>query len=132
MDAINEKRELPKLYITQPDLDEPKRTMQSHYHSVSTYDEPQNSQDIPNQYFSKKQLENKKFKEMTILEKVIYFASMPFHVPKVKCELITERKKYIGLIEDYQNEMVIIKVASKPRPISVPMNQIKEINMVGF
>ncbi|SFL36390.1 Spore coat protein CotO [Gracilibacillus orientalis] len=132
MDSISEKRELPKLYITQPDLAEPKRSMQSHYHSVSAYDKPQQSQDIPSQYISKKQLENKKFKEMTILEKVIYFASMPFHVPRVKCEIITERKKYVGLIEDYQNEMVIIKVASKPRPVSVPMKQIEEINMVGF
>ncbi|WP_208590200.1 CotO family spore coat protein [Gracilibacillus suaedae] len=132
MDSISKKQELPKLYITQPNMAEPKRTMQSQYHSVSAYDETQQSQDIPNQHFSKKQLKNKKFNEMTIKEKVIYFASMPFHVPKVKCELITERKKYIGLIEDYQNEMVIIKVASKPRPISVPLDQIKEINMVGF
>ncbi len=132
MDSISENRELPKLYITQPNLAEPKRTMQSRYHSVSAYDKPRQSQDIPDQYISKKQLENKTFNEMTILEKVIYFASMPFHVPRVKCELITERKKYIGLIDDYQNDMVIIKVASKPRPISIPLKQIKEINMVGL
>ncbi|MFD2657530.1 CotO family spore coat protein [Gracilibacillus thailandensis] len=132
MDSTSEKRELPKLYITQPNMAEPKRTMQSQYHSVSAYEKPQQSQDISNQYYSKNQLKNKKFNEMTIKEKVMYFASMPFHVPKVKCELITERKKYIGLIEDYQNDMVIIKVASKPRPVSVPLDQIKEINMFGL
>ncbi|WP_163583153.1 CotO family spore coat protein [Gracilibacillus saliphilus] len=132
MDSISEKKELPKLYISQPNLTEPKRTMQSHYHAVSANDKQPHAADYSSRYLPEKELKKKNFDEMTILEKVIYFASMPFHLPKVKCELITERKKYIGKIEDYQNEMVIIKVASKQRPVSVPLQQIKEINMFGL
>ncbi|WP_084040765.1 CotO family spore coat protein [Gracilibacillus boraciitolerans] len=69
---------------------------------------------------------------MTLEEKVTYYASMPFHVPKVKCEIVTERKKHVGFINDYQNKMVLVKVASKPEPISIPIDHIKEINLIGF
>ncbi|WP_058308118.1 CotO family spore coat protein [Gracilibacillus massiliensis] len=133
VDSVQTNKEVPKLYITQPELAEPSRSMQSHYQSTSKYQKEQEDHDpVNNQKIDRSQLEKKKFKNMTLEEKVTYFASMPFHVPKVKCELHTERKKYVGIIEDYQNSMVMVNVASKTAPISIPIDHIKEINLIGF
>ncbi len=133
MSSVKENNELPKLYITQPDLVEPTRSMQSHYQAKNRYqEEEENLEPVRKQKFDPDKLAKKKFKEMSIEEKVTYYASMPFHVPKVKCELLTERKKYVGIIEDFQNQMVLINVASKSTSISIPIDQIKEINLIGF
>ncbi|SHM40916.1 CotO family spore coat protein [Gracilibacillus kekensis] len=133
VDSVQTNKELPKLYITQPDLAEPSRSMQSYYQSTNKYQKrEENDEIVKKQKVASDQLDKKKFKDMTLKEKVIYFASMPFHVPKVKCELQTERKKYVGIIEDFQNQMVMVKVASKQAPVSIPIDHIKEINLIGF
>ncbi|ENH95917.1 hypothetical protein J416_13574 [Gracilibacillus halophilus YIM-C55.5] len=74
----------------------------------------------------------KRFKDMTLEEKVIHFANKPFHVPKAKCHIITEQKGYFGYIDDYQDDMVIIKLVNRARPISIPFEQIEEIKLIGF
>lgn len=144
MDSLNRKNQIPKLYITQPKITEPNRTMQSHFHSAvkhtksETKDYPKGSKKRSKRnrpvdsLDEEKTSEKKKFKDMTLKEKVMHFAKMPFHAPRVKCQVVTERKTYIGIITDYHQDMVVMRVASKNQPVSIPFKQISEINLVGF
>ncbi|UOQ86493.1 CotO family spore coat protein [Gracilibacillus salinarum] len=146
MESNNTNREIPRMYIAQPNHAEPKRSMQTAYRS-SNYNKSKQSakpQSKPKQVRPAKKrqkqeaeaptptMEKKKFKDMDVKEKVIYFADMPFHVPKNKCQIVTERRKYTGLIEDFQNDMVVLKVVNKSQPVSIPLEQIQEINLAGF
>ncbi|UOQ46949.1 spore coat CotO family protein [Gracilibacillus caseinilyticus] len=144
MESNNSNREIPRMYIAQPNHAEPRRSMQSAYHSTNYNKPKQPSKKQPKQIKPAKKrqkqevetpaptMEKKKFKDMDVKEKVIYFADMPFHVPKNKCQIVTERRKYTGLIEGFQNDMVVLKVVNKSQPVSVPLEQIQEINLVGF
>ncbi|WP_066187136.1 MULTISPECIES: CotO family spore coat protein [Gracilibacillus] len=126
MAFVKEDQESPKLYIAQPDFTKPVRRMQSSYQS-----EGKPSRVAANQ-IEQPLAKKKKVKDMTIEEKVTYFAAKPSHVPRAKCEIMTEKRKYLGIIQDYQQDMVTLRISSKAQPVTVPIEQIKRIDIIGF
>ncbi|MDX8045809.1 CotO family spore coat protein [Gracilibacillus sp. S3-1-1] len=128
MDSVNEKKYIPKLYIAQPKIAEPSRVMQSHYHSTTD----QEAEEQTDKYVEEKNEEKKKVMDMTMEEKVRYFANMPFHAPRVKCQVVTDKKTYIGIIVDEDEGKVVMRVASRNQPVVIPLRRITEINLVGF
>jgi hypothetical protein len=74
----------------------------------------------------------KKFKDMSLEEKVNYLLYSPTHIPKMKCELRTEEKTYRGIITDFQENNVFIRVGAKSSSRQVPFDQITGIKMLGL
>lgn len=141
MHSIKLSEEKPKLYITQPSLSNPTRTMQSFYHSGDSKEASETSNQEVGDQESEEELESKNtvnsfkkkaFNEMTIEEKVMYFSSQPFHAPKLTCQIVTKEKTMIGIIEEYQGNTVKIKAGKKSNLVSIAMDQIEEINLIGF
>lgn len=132
MHSIESAEGKPKLYITQPSLSTPTRSMQAYYHSGNEEQAVKKKEEERQVEEADSKLMKKAFNEMTIEEKVNYFCSLPFHAPKVKCQVVTEEKTLIGIIEGYKESMVKIKLGSKPEPVSVAIDQIEEINLIGF
>lgn len=75
---------------------------------------------------------DKKFKDMTLLEKVNYFNKIPEHAPKVRCEIKTEERKYQGIITDYKDDNVWIRMGKRSSSTKVPFDKIINIRMLGF
>ncbi|WP_374724143.1 CotO family spore coat protein [Calidifontibacillus erzurumensis] len=74
----------------------------------------------------------KRFKEMSIREKVEYLVNLPVIVPKVKCEIRTKANTYQGVIAGYANGNVIIAQRKKPFRVEVKIDDILEINRKSF
>jgi hypothetical protein len=74
--------------------------------------------------------ERKKFKDMTILEKVDYFVHTPSHLPRMRCEVITTERKYRGVILDKEENDVLIRVGRRQNRVN--FEDILEINLLGF
>lgn len=73
-----------------------------------------------------------KFKDMTIEEKVEYFMSRPRHVPKLRCQIETNERKYRGIITDFQENHVFIRVGKRSSSTKISLDQITNIRMLGF
>lgn len=73
-----------------------------------------------------------KFKDMTIEEKVEYFVSRPRHVPKLRCQIETNERKYRGIITDFQENHVFIRVGKRSSSTKISLDQITNIGMLGF
>lgn len=73
-----------------------------------------------------------KFKDMTIKQKVNYFISRPDHAPTIRCEIKTSEKKYTGVITDFENDQVLIRVGRRSASSDVPLNDITDIRIIGF
>lgn len=134
MHSIKLNEEKPKLYITQPSLSNPTRTMQSYYHSGNEESETneQESAQLLEEDNDTTSSKKKSFSEMTIEEKIIYLSSQPFHAPKVNCQIVTRDKTLIGTIEDDEADTIRIKVGSRGKLTSISKEQIEEINLIGF
>lgn len=74
----------------------------------------------------------KGFKNMTLEEKVDYFRDTPVHTPKLRCELITKDRKYRGVISDYKDDHVFIRVGRRSTSEEVPFSDITDVRMLGF
>ncbi|SFD39194.1 Spore coat protein CotO [Lentibacillus persicus] len=150
----------PLLYIQQPQIKTPEASMQSHYMTSKKQRDTkvQNSIKRPGsrQKFTKlkdddqeetfelsgenekeqsedhRPREKKKFKDMTLDERVEYFLDTPDHAPIMKCEVKTEGRNYRGIIVDYQDDNVYMRVGRRTTPTSIPFETIKEINLIGF
>jgi hypothetical protein len=72
----------------------------------------------------------KKFKDMTIQEKVHYFINTPSHLPRMKCEVRTEERKYRGIILDLEDNEVRMRVGR--RTVFITMEDIIEIQLLGL
>ncbi|QKY68624.1 CotO family spore coat protein [Lentibacillus sp. CBA3610] len=84
----------------------------------------------PNHTDTKSDQERKKFKDMSLKERVDYFLNSPKHVPVMRCEVKTDERNYRGRITDYQDDNVHMRVGR--RTAEIPFNTIKEIRMIGF
>lgn len=73
-----------------------------------------------------------KFKEMSLKEKIEYFAEGPTHLPKMKCEIKTADKTYRGMITEFDGETVYIRGGRSSRVKPVPLQQIKRVSMLGL
>lgn len=145
----------PLLYIQQPIISTPVAPMQHNYytpnHKQKVSDQIDKrkkrtiplkrshstiSQDIVEEVFeekpSEKIPEQSKFKDLTIIEKVHYFIDRSEHAPIIKCEVQTKEKKYHGVITDFENDQVLIRVGKRSSSSEVPLNEITNIRILGF
>ncbi|ALX48615.1 CotO family spore coat protein [Lentibacillus amyloliquefaciens] len=150
----------PLLYIHQPHIKSPKASMQSHYmtpkkqndttaqsnkkrigtrhhfNKSKDYDEEDiaysKESDEAQEEEDQDPEEKKKFKEMTLEERVNYFLDTPEYAPVMKCEVKTDGRNYRGLIVDYQDDHVYMRVGRRTTPTSIPFDTIKEIKLLGF
>lgn len=91
-----------------------------------------NRDDFQENVIDNKLNNDKKFKDMTLLEKVYYFKTIPEHAPKVRCEISTEERKYQGIITDYKDNNVWIRIGRSSSSTKVPFDEILSIRMLGF
>lgn len=150
----------PLLYIQQPHIKTPEASMQSHYMTPKKQRDTkvQNSikRPVSRQKFTKLKdddqketfesseaneeeqaevdapQEKKKFKDMTLEERIDYFLTTPEHVPVMKCEVKTNGRNYRGIIVDQQDDKVYMRVGRRTTPTAIPFETIKEINLIGF
>jgi hypothetical protein len=76
--------------------------------------------------------QRKPITQMTILEKVEFFANLPKNMPRTLCQIETTEEKYRGVIMTEENEIVTIRSLSHSKPIELPLENIKAINLLGF
>ncbi|WP_174612818.1 CotO family spore coat protein [Virgibacillus ihumii] len=76
--------------------------------------------------------DRKKFKDMTVRERLDYFLNTPKHVPTMRCEIKTEERKYRGRIVDFQEERVYMQVGRRKSATKIPFDEILEIGLIGF
>jgi len=74
----------------------------------------------------------KKFSEMNLIEKVDYFLNRSEQAPKLRSEIITSEQTYRGIITDYKDDHVLIRLGRRASSTEIPMNQVEEINLLGF
>ncbi|REJ08478.1 CotO family spore coat protein [Halobacillus trueperi] len=73
-----------------------------------------------------------RFHDMTLEEKVLYFFNLSPHVPKMKCEVMTEEENYRGYITDYVDGVVHMKVFQRPFQREIAFEAIQDIRLLGF
>ncbi|TMN23138.1 hypothetical protein FFL34_14360 [Lentibacillus cibarius] len=74
----------------------------------------------------------KQFKDMSLTERIDYFLNTPKHVPAMRCEIRTDERRYRGIITDYQDGTVFMRVGRRPAPMKIAFDTINDIRMVGF
>ncbi|HLR61742.1 MAG TPA: CotO family spore coat protein [Lentibacillus sp.] len=151
----------PLLYIQQPGMKTPRASMQSHYmtpkkkradkiqanHKSRTRpvsrnyfkrqdDTDENGEDMESPEVGSSQedgrQERKRFKDMTLEERIDYFLNAPKHAPVMRCEVKTEGRNYRGTIVDYQDNNVYMRVGKRTTPTAIPFDTINEIRLLGF
>ncbi|MDY0406162.1 CotO family spore coat protein [Virgibacillus sp. 179-BFC.A HS] len=71
------------------------------------------------------------FKEMTLEQKIARLAtSATDFVPKMRCAVETEDKTYRGIIIEYKDGVVQMRVNRKS--VNIPIDTIKDVRMLGF
>lgn len=73
-----------------------------------------------------------KFKDMSLEEKVNYFVKTPTYVPKLRCEVKTDERTYRGIIVDYKENNVYMRIGRRTSITTIPFDTIKQIRMLGF
>ncbi|WP_164669448.1 CotO family spore coat protein [Virgibacillus doumboii] len=152
----------PLLYIHQPNIRTPEAPMQHNYvtpkksgeqqvqeqpkktqkrplkrsSSVKNNENKDNVEEIEStdeeEEAESSEQDRKKFKDMTLRERVNYFMNRPKHVPIMKCEVKTEERNYRGVIVDFQEETVFMRVGRRTSQTKIPFDSISEIRMIGF
>ncbi|HLQ70739.1 MAG TPA: CotO family spore coat protein, partial [Bacillota bacterium] len=74
----------------------------------------------------------KKFRDMTIKEKVYYFSDAPALSPKLRCEVQTINRSYRGKIVDFVDNEVYIRVGRRRSTTNIPFDEIRDIRLLGF
>ncbi|WP_047982365.1 CotO family spore coat protein [Ornithinibacillus contaminans] len=74
--------------------------------------------------------EKKKFKDMSLLEKVEYFVNTPSHLPKMRCEVKTDARSFRGIIKDFQDNQISMLVGR--RTSTIDFTEVTDIRLLGF
>ncbi|WP_026771730.1 MULTISPECIES: CotO family spore coat protein [Sediminibacillus] len=74
----------------------------------------------------------KRFRDMTNEEKIDYFVGLPRTVPRMKCEVVTDKDTHRGIIYDYQEGTVYMKTIKRPFKAKIDQETIKSIKLLGF
>ncbi|MBP1947218.1 CotO family spore coat protein [Virgibacillus litoralis] len=149
----------PLLYIHQPSIGTPKAPMQHQYTTpkkasaeqvVAQETKSVQTRTLRRDNFSKKSeseedtnedadesdessdQERKKFKDMTINERVDYLVNPPKHVPAMKCEVKTDERNYRGTIVDFMEDNVIMRLGRRTSKTEIPFESINDIRLIGF
>ena len=74
--------------------------------------------------------ERKQFRDMSIRERVEYFANTSEYAPKMRCEVKTKQKTFRGVIVSFKDEEVMFQSGRKMQQI--PFEEIKAVRLLGF
>lgn len=150
----NRYRKQPLLYIHQPNTEVQPAHMQSDYYTP----EEQNRKEIAESNENKKsnrrpikrynivedemdthaeesesEEEEEKFNNMTLQEKVVFFVQRSNQTTAViKCEVRTENKKYQGVIVDFKDDVIYMKLERRTQVREISFPEITHIRMLGF
>ncbi|MFS0752161.1 CotO family spore coat protein [Oceanobacillus sp. 1P07AA] len=144
----------PLLYIHQPNLNQPKASMQHHY--MGNRSENVQSENVKKESIIPRKTrggrlinvtankenseqenpeddrEKKQFKDMSISEKIDYFVSRSEYAPPVHCLVITDDQKYRGVIIETTKENVKFRPSRRKSIIEITFDDIKDIQLLGF
>jgi hypothetical protein len=76
--------------------------------------------------------QKKRFRELSVEEKIDYLIHLPYGVPRIKCLFKTNEKSYRGIVVDYKDGKVVLRVVTKPQKITLDIEEINDIQMLGF
>ena len=145
----------PLLYIQQPSTATPVAPMQHHYYTPKHQQKTNEhisrksvgSVPLTRNRYSKYQpliekdepeeptdeyVEDLKFKDMTIKQKVNYFLDRSDHAPIIRSEIRTDEQKYQGVITGYEDGNVLIRIGRRSSSHEVPIDDITNIRIIGF
>ncbi|WP_068676477.1 CotO family spore coat protein [Oceanobacillus sp. Castelsardo] len=74
--------------------------------------------------------ERKQFRDMSIRERVEYFANTSEYAPKMKCEVKTRQRTFRGIIVSFKEEEVVFQSGRKMQQI--PFEEIRAVRLLGF
>ncbi|UFU00589.1 spore coat CotO family protein [Radiobacillus kanasensis] len=74
----------------------------------------------------------KRFKELSIKERVEYFMGLPANVPKMKCQVSTADNSYRGIITNYKDNIVYMRATKRPFRLELELEEITDIQLLGF
>lgn len=74
--------------------------------------------------------ERKQFRDMSIRERVEYFANTSEYAPKMRCEVKTKQRTFRGIIVSFKDEEVTFQSGRKMQQI--PFEEIKAVRLLGF
>jgi len=75
---------------------------------------------------------DKRFKDMSLEEKVYYFAYAPATSPTLRCEIMTNERSFRGNIVDFIDDEVYMRVGRRISPEKIPFENIQDIRLLGF
>jgi hypothetical protein len=84
------------------------------------------------QQANKDKTEKKKFKDMSIMEKIMYFINTPNHLPRMRCVVITDERKYRGIIKDFQDDHILMQVGRLVSTTKINIEDVREIQLLGL
>ncbi|MGJ9458782.1 CotO family spore coat protein [Oceanobacillus sp. CF4.6] len=147
----------PLLYIHQPNIGNAQAPMQHSYLSSrkkakqerSTADEvvtvpkkvnrrqtsfqKELKTEEPHQVKDKEEAPKRKnFKEMDIPEKINYFLNRPDFAPQVRCEIKSNGKNYRGIVTGFEENNVFIKPTNRKTAVQIAMDEISDVQLLGF
>jgi hypothetical protein len=76
--------------------------------------------------------QRKPITQMSIEEKIEFFTNLPKNMPRTLCQIETTEEKYRGVIISEENAIVTIRSLTHAKPIELPLENIKAINLLGF
>lgn len=100
---------------------------------IEEYDEEKReisseSEDSQSDFFFKRV---KSFKEMNVMERLDYLNDFPKQLPPVPCLFQTDKKAVRGFLTEKTEERIEVKLLDKST-ISIPINEIKQVKMIGL
>lgn len=96
----------------------------------ATGSKPSNHTELTEQAVENTTAERKKFRDMSIMEKVEYFINTPQHLPRMRSEVRTDERKYRGVIMDLEEDEILMRVGR--RSTRIKMEDITDIQLLGF
>lgn len=76
--------------------------------------------------------QRKPITKMNIEEKIEFFTNLPKNMPRTLCQIETTEETYRGVIMTEQDQIITIRSLTHAKPIDLPLENIKAINLLGF
>ncbi|MUV36502.1 hypothetical protein JNUCC1_00305 [Lentibacillus sp. JNUCC-1] len=77
-------------------------------------------------------MQDKKFKDMSIDEKLVYLTNRSPHAPVLRCEIKTEDRTYRGVIMELDDNIVKVRVGRRTSITKVQVTDIKSVRLLGL
>ncbi|XQY92835.1 CotO family spore coat protein [Metabacillus sp. HB246100] len=76
--------------------------------------------------------QRKPISKMNVAEKVDFFKNLPKNMPRTLCQIESKDETYRGVIITEEEGIVTIRSLTHAKPIDLPIDAIKAINLLGF